>query len=328
MINNVTFHSLRRPVRQGSALIIMLLIISVISTASFSITALALSEFRKAGALQDSVAAYYSAESGIEHGLMQYRLWKDAELSREAYQDVHAGLPVSQAHIPTKSPSQGQPQTFRLSGGSGAGYAVNAGDKGTAWYDLKMWYRNNVIGKVQNEADPASKPVVDETLSPRVYRDSAVQFSVKGADSLELAWQADPDTLQRESIPGGLPNIDGVDYPYFVELILSTSDSTCPSNLRLERVIFEAHRSFPVAFNCDYETLRIKPWGLPYVQYSLVLRANNQNTKFDNQISSILSTGYVGKAKRTLQVDINRSSGSLLEAADFLILSGDKNLNY
>lgn len=311
--------------RQGSALIITLLMITVIASVSFSVTALSLSEFRKAGNLQDSIAAYYAAESGIEHGLMEYRLWHDAEISREVYDFVRKK--DSQYKIPTGS--EGSAQTFRLTGADNSvkpGFVTSTGDKGKSWYDLKMFYRGDKIGELNSRGDP----VVDSVKSPRVFRDSAAEYAIEGAKTLKIAWRPDPATLANP--PAILPPSE---FRYFLELIFTLTDpESCPDAknkiLPVGEDLLLTNLKKEVELTCNYyRSVRIKPWNMPYAQYSLALVDKDRKPmKIDQQKTTLQSTGYSGQSKRTLELNLSRTIGTVFESSDFLFLSADKPLQF
>lgn len=335
---NKLFNLNRVSPRPGSALVITLLMVSIISTITFSITALSISEFRKASNLQDSIAAYYAAESGIEHGLLQQRLWRDAEISRETYQYIKANavteLPqnVIPNVIPTADRKKGSPQTFRLSGTPG--FVGSGGDKGTSWYDLKMYHRVPNLGLLNADG----RPYVDPAKSPRVYRDSALEISLDGASALDIAWDVDPKTSQ-DVREGREPVGEGIDF--FVEIILTANASEVGKSCRnsQERVIrfysklsghdARIHETDPIEFGtCRYRSARIKPWNMKYMQYGIKLQKNNEDILMDSGFTTIESTGYTGKSKRTLRVDVSRTNQTILESEDFLFLSADGLLEF
>lgn len=316
--------------RTGSALVITLLMISILSTVSFSITALAISEFRKSSAIQDSVAAYYAAESGLEHGLLQNRLWRDAELSKEVYDYVRTTevTSIPQDKVPTKDLKTGTPASFRVGGSLPPGYINSGEENGSSWYDLKVYYRGPEIGKVENGV-----PKVDPDKSPRIYRDSALDINVKGASELRIAWEPDPVAVV-EARKSPLPprNIY-----YFVEVMLTanskTMNSSCQKPVGRELLIVDAasgEKSRRIPFKgCNYETARIKPWNMSYMQYSIALVDDRgEHVKLDNTLTFIQATGGSGKAKRTLEVALPRSNKTILEAEDFLFISADEKLSF
>jgi len=66
--------------QRGTALIIAILLISAIGAVGFSFGRVFLSEFANARLHENSIVAFYSAESGIEEGFLRYRYSKNAEV--------------------------------------------------------------------------------------------------------------------------------------------------------------------------------------------------------------------------------------------------------
>ncbi len=303
--------TISRRSRQGSALVITILIITIITTLSFTATGLALSEFRKVAVLQDSISAYYTAEAGIEHGLMQQRLWKNAELSKEYYAALQSPSadPQSVGDLDT-------PQMYLLSGLNRfvLGNALPADNP--LWYGLKMRYKNDHIGSLTSSKQPVIGPA-----SPRLFRDSAMQLAVpKGARRVAIAWEP----------TGGNTTIrPGLDFSYFLEITI-TYKKIGTEALQVDHQIISSSQLLSTGSPNDItlpdgtESIRIKPWDMDSVLLSLVMYdANSQPLLFDRQVTTINATGTVGQAKRTIDVSINRSSQNLLEASDFLLLTGD-----
>lgn len=298
--------------RKGSALIITVFLITVIASVSFAVTALTIAEFRKVASLQDSIGAYYAAEAGIEQGLLQYRLFHDAEISKEIYAKIQSNEQPKQEDSPTEKASDGTPQTYRLDGLEGGPQFTNDRSKlGRAWYELKMWYKDDHIGDV----DGSGKPIIGPN-SRFISRDSALQISVpQGAENVNLAWEErNPSPRRPEEISP---------FQFFLELIFSsTEDST------LSRIVIDdgKPRQLPRLVPLGTEVFRLKPWDMEAVKYSLTFTKGNTNLKFDNQVSYVEATGHVGKAKRKLQVGINRTAGTIIESEDFLLFSGGDQL--
>lgn len=309
--------------RRGSALVMTILIVGVIASVAFSITALTLTEVRKASALQDSIGAYYTAEAGIEHGLMQYRLYHDAEISKELYNKIHANQTLTNTDSPTEV--RGTPQNYRIDGVKNVdplldqqrpGFLLNnnLSQKGYAWYGLKMWYKGDRIGDV----DASNNPVLGNN-SKKILRDSALQLTIpNGTTQAVIAWEPDPTAASNSLRPE-------TGFRYFIETIItSVADS------ELDRQIFShLDRTRPTNIIrldniAGAKNLRIKPWDMSHMRYSIVFKDSSNNlVDFDNQISFIEATGYVGQAKRKLRIGINRATGTILESGDFLLLSGD-----
>lgn len=60
--------------QRGSALIITMLVVAAISTAAFGISRIFLADVRVAASLENALKSYYSAEAGVEEGLVRYRI--------------------------------------------------------------------------------------------------------------------------------------------------------------------------------------------------------------------------------------------------------------
>lgn len=132
---------------KGTALIITLLVITVISTIAFSVARLMIAEIRMTTGLEDSMGAYYAAEAGIEQGLLMWRYDHDVEL-------------------PTKATaSNGKPQEYTLSDISS--------------YDLKIWYRNDsYIEKASLEKDQSVEYTISNLSSLYLSCDKGCEAKV------------------------------------------------------------------------------------------------------------------------------------------------------
>jgi hypothetical protein len=60
--------------QRGSALIITMLVVTAISATAFGLSRIFLADVRIAASLEDSLKAYYTAEAGVEEGLLRYRI--------------------------------------------------------------------------------------------------------------------------------------------------------------------------------------------------------------------------------------------------------------
>lgn len=66
---------------KGSALLIAMIMVAAISAAAFGLGKLLLSDIRITSSLEDSTAAFYAAEAGIEHGLLKFRIDRTTEIT-------------------------------------------------------------------------------------------------------------------------------------------------------------------------------------------------------------------------------------------------------
>lgn len=318
--------------RKGSALIITMLLVTVIATVSFAISALTISEFRKTANLQDSVAAYYVAEGGIEHGLLEYRFWHDAQISQEYYKALHDNR-LGDLNGLSPTANDGKPQRFTLDGKTKttptgqkienlAGYVNDNDELGNSWYGLKMWYKGDRIG----DLDSNSLPIIGNN-SRLLSKDAALQFRVpSNAARAVVQWEPVNPIL---NAPG---------LGYFAEAI-TTRGSQTSRTVQAALGLSGSNGGKPnpnplwsIPMNSggfQATELRIKPWNMDAMRYSIIFQDGNHNiilNGLDTQRTYIEATGYSGKAKRQLRIGINRNAGNILESQDFLLYSGDSSL--
>lgn len=70
--------------RVGSAMLIAMLVVSIISAVGFGVVGITIRQLRQQGSVAASTRAYQAAEAGLEYGLLQYRLAKTARLGEGA----------------------------------------------------------------------------------------------------------------------------------------------------------------------------------------------------------------------------------------------------
>jgi hypothetical protein len=152
-----------------------------------------------------------------------------------------------------------------------------------------------------------------------LYRDSVVQVAAVGAKTMQLAWvPITPNTVARP----------GFDAKYFVEVVATGLRN---GQQATERTVIKDSmvgiQPYTITFGLDtVQSVRIKPWDMTAMKYSVALRDAQGQMQFDNQISYIESTGSAGRAKRTLRLGIDRASGTGLESQDFVLYSGNSSI--
>lgn len=82
---------IRKKREQGVALVLTIMVISLIIITASSIATLSIIELRASKTVDEQMAAYYVAESGIEHGLFLYNTRNKDELDKT--KDYGLGLP-------------------------------------------------------------------------------------------------------------------------------------------------------------------------------------------------------------------------------------------
>jgi len=288
----------------GNALLITMLVVVVISAIGLSVSRLTLSQVRQTSQLEDSVTAYYAAESGIEQGLLMWRYNRDVEvpanieggMSEQDQNAMRVDLDLMTVTYPTNILTE-IPQ-----------------DRKKSYYDLRVWYKNPIVASTSEEvvcSDASTsemctnpdRPIVDTGALPALEKDQAIEYNVEGLSDVTLEWD-------------------------FVTDYGAAGCDTC----RLEatgvsKEGFEVNKKFYtygqrsggiIDIN-NIKLLRLRVFGDSLKEYSLSIDAPN---KMSSRYSTIESLGYYGNAKRKLQIKIDRATGSILGPYDFLLFQG------
>lgn len=277
--------------KKGSALIITLLVITVVSAMIFSVGRLAVDELKMSTQLEDSDMAYYAAEAGIEAGLLMFRFNRDVELSQDCQS------PNACTSGPTLT--SGEPVKFDL------------GDNQS--FDLKIYYKQE--GGIGN-------PDLNDPFNPILKKDQPTQIS--GFENTDII------TLKYTT-----PCIDS-NFQGFCNTT-PAQDGEIAHGAEVKRIDANGEAIEPVLFYDEYEDgrastsgkdiplngaslIRIKPWNTD-IRYSITAEPiTTDPAKIGANTTYIDSTGYFGKSKRKLQIQVDRVSGTILGLYDFVIL--------
>lgn len=275
---------------RGSALIITLLVIMVISSIGLGVGRLTLSEIKQTSRMEDSAGAETAAESGIEHGLLLYRFNHDVQLSDQCPDPANC----------TISPTEtgGKPVSFDMGNG--------------VRYELKIWHRNGNDGtkSVESVSSESGKPALgqDQTAEYDLHNPGDDPDRATSLQNLTLSWEYEPPDhpltpQETENRKVEITPLDADNAPLAAGKYLSTS-----TEISANVILTNATR------------VRIKPWGGNLKQYTF--STTDPKAKLDHRMTIIESTGYFGNTKRKLQVKIDRASGTILGIGDFVIYSG------
>ena len=72
--------SKKSPLKKGTAFLLTMIVITVVSTVAMSVGRLMVSDLNMTTKLEESIVAYYAAEAGIEDGLWRIRDDKDIQI--------------------------------------------------------------------------------------------------------------------------------------------------------------------------------------------------------------------------------------------------------
>jgi four helix bundle protein len=292
---DVTLRNLPKSnLKRGSALIITLLIITVISAIGFGIGRLTIAEIKQSTRMEDSVGAESAAESGIEYGLLLYRYNHDVQLSKDC-PDASGNCNT----IPTGE-TINDAKNFDLGNG--------------ASFDLKIYYKASVVGN-PDDIDNASNPILSQDNTLEIRGDQP--FTFKYTTPCSSSVRSNPsDTLNGKKCAETASL--GSTLAHGVEIKAVNSGFYSLPNQRLDDLPID------VSSLSNDDIVRIKPWNTD-IRY--VAQVNMPGAKMDAGITYIESTGYFGNTKRKLQTKINRASGSLLGIFDFVLYSGTGNID-
>lgn len=301
--------------KRGSAILIALLFMAVASTIILGVGKIALNEIRNAISADETVSAFYAAEAGIEHAMI--------ELNRNQNFIISPNQPLR----------------------------VNLGDPNSPqnkYYDLEV--TNRATTGNPNE------------VSDYIYRDETKEYDVTGQGNLLLEWDLDRGTnlakCDRRSVAGE-NFVDLANYFNLIEWRLFNEGDEVANDPRqqliktgLNSLAFRGH-DIHTALTQHSVQIPISSVAGP-VKLRLRLFVVNQNfrsfptdidrtspdqdyncrtdfklsgsTAIDQGETTILSTGYYGRTKRTLKYDISNADRRVLSIFDYSIFVGEGEL--
>jgi len=189
--------------RKGAALIVAILLASIIGSAAIGVTALAFRQVNIAETYNNGLVAFYSAESGLEQGLLYNKYDKNVEIPEtilttflpdsnnlkrrpaNAYRNFMADN-SSIMRTPLHSPVTPDDKK-----GLTVGYL--AGDRNQV-YDLQSFYKQAYVGSdltapigVIDEKDLTKPEYNDPTY--KIAKDNAESFTINSTGAIHLYWK-------------------------------------------------------------------------------------------------------------------------------------------
>lgn len=291
-----------RPARRGSALLFVLIIMASVVTVVVGTQRLSLVQFSQTARQEDNQYALYAAKAGVEDGLLRFRHQRDVETAEANVHRYNVTTGQSAGEIPLGSITQNNPNGFPY-------------DPDHQYYDVAINFRTDKVGDFN----------FNTGVPPPLAKDDYLEltgFSNEGTYYLRYAFQfVGNDCLAKGA---------------FVQIQQITESSGLQTNLDQVTVVLGAQNPVDSAVtnsnllvrNASNLTnyFRIRPYHCD-VRYAfataLSLGGPDSGPKFDSLKTTITATGYYGRAKRTLQAEIDRKSGALLGIVDFNLYSGD-----
>lgn len=345
--------------KKGSALITTIMLLAVISTASFAIARLALIELKSGEIKAANQKAYYLAEGGIEEGLLRWRYDHQAELA----------IGTSTETASRESAKVWEQESFRDSAFDQA-LEVNNNLFMSNLISSKEYIGLTMYDKVERAvgnsmtADQLFRyfktPIINLTSylanRPDLYvgKDDKINFMVPGsgnnADDIQLVWRWDK-IANPGSATANQSWLSAAGASKFgIEIRLFEIDQDGLASNLLDKAVFSPSGSHNIAnsnkfgaLQCNDEQacqisikaafhtfadtkptlITISPLNANIVVGAFGMSSSGGSMEFADSISHIESIGVSGGRARGLETRINRQSGAILGLYDFVVFQGN-----
>jgi len=333
--------------KRGSAIIIAMLLISAVGTIAFSFSRSLFLEIANANLYENGTVAFYAAESGVEEGLLRFRLDRNSELpygvdktpteknqivrsnltDKEIYSDLTGGTDIKD--ISTIEPAS-MIYDLRINSKNsliGIPDGINPGKA-----DLSNFIANKDNGQFVIKRDESKKFDLTDVLAT-----SDINFKFKPLSSnnsliaplnekkcvlleMKLIGKDISGTKTEEKKTVFFSSFPGCDYSSVfakeklpLEFLRQYSlDGTTVAEIKNLKSIL-----WPTVLLSE-STLVIKPIGSD-IAFSIERKNPVSDPMVYGPLTKISSTGYYGDAARRLEVSIDRQSGTLYDLFDYVI---------
>ena len=270
--------------KRGDALLLTLLMLAVVAPMVFAVGTLTIMETRGAGRLQDSIAAYYAAEAGIEESLLNWKKDKD--------------------NVPD-IPKQNLTNLGATCTTTDCCYTVDVTDKGQS------------VGNFDQITDSTNPTLLQDNsieLDLSSNKPDDVFFKFNSTSGAKSNLPSDASCRYGIEVTYLLNNDAGFTHHVYCEnqnqqrIFLSTGATTLTGSQLTNN------------WGSTYK-IRIKPINTD-IQYAY--KTSNSNGLVPLQQISIKSTGEYNQTKRTLEIKLDRNSGKIIGLFDFVIYAGSE----
>jgi len=305
--------------KKGTALLLVMMVMAGLVTVIFGSQRVALVQHNQATAEEDSLYALYAAKAGINDGLLRWRNERNVETQpgKVFRFNLTTGQGVKDSSGKFIEIANDTPVTKPASPDYDFIYKPNH-----QIYDLSINFRTKTLGTEDLSSGTASTLTRGDTLelsgfAPNLNgRAYYLRYKLRPVDA---TCQKGSVQLQSFRVLG-----DGTRFGYDQKLVdLSAGGEFDSSSNGGNLVIYDPIVSLFTstirlrAYNCDVNYYLETATSADGV-------AGSDAPDFDGQKTIIISTGYYGRAKKTLVAEINRKSGQLLGIYDYTIYAGQK----
>lgn len=304
---------------QGSALLIVMVVVSVVATLSLTIIQLTLMSSRSVLLTEDGINAQIVAMAGIEDGLLRWKFNRNAEAPQKNPQNdctdyPHDGSDKFDRIILGADSDEGSNSKQCIS------QDRNPPSSSQMAYDIKMYHRLppgtvECVGTVPSHI--FGEDVACMNLDVALERDRTAEYTLEGLTSsnLMLYWKLDP-ILSPENIVLEVISLRDERGDTVVSSKANYALSNNPSN----NLTCDASRECRASFNIDNgDILRIKPFGADLIYYAI--EAGAAGDSLDTRFTTMDVTGYYGGVQRRLTLKLDRLTGQALPIYDFALFA-------
>lgn len=305
---------------QGSAIILALVIVSLVSVVAFSLSRVLVSEIKIETGLEDASGAYLTAEASLEDSLIEYR--KDHNYQCSADYAPSATACNSAGTDPKKIPfKDGNGNMLNTKAKQVALTALNTAPSGNAVSSGIVWW---------NAVSPSAKD------SEKVTQDDTIERDISG---LALDTSTFTPAVQNNTncgVPASAPYASLVQFCWnwdnpatakgmFIDIIDSNGNASPPcTTLGLGPAVTSIACSIPAS----PKTLRFHPLGSGLAAKStnttcpVAYCFNTFGRPMDTGTTTIDALGQFGRSQRKLEVVLDRNRDALVGEFDFAVFSG------
>ncbi len=338
--------------KRGSAIIIAMLLISAVGTIAFSFSRDLFIEIANTNLYENGTVAYYTAESGIEDGLLRLRLDRNAEVPFDLTKDQ---VLASDNRVIRSNLTENSVITTDLLSGSSQTQSDNL-DSASQIYDLKINAKTDIVspGHTANSTplvdlvnydktkDTAGNYLIkrDETKSfdlSNIFNTSDVNFWFRPLDSdvtLPAPFNEKKCVLLEAKIVG--QQISGAataenkivfysNYPGCDYTKVFAQNNLSAQYLRQYAISGDGTVKIQNIKSIVWPTvllaksfLAIKPIGAD-IAYAIERKDPASNDLMYGPTTKIESVGYYGDVARKLEADVDRQTGTLYDLFDYVI---------
>lgn len=332
--------------QRGSAILIAVLLLAALGGVAFGIGRMLYFDTGLANRYENSVIAYYAAESGIEEGMLRYRYDKNEQVPDSAGSFDNTRMNLNDLTLPTNAqttvpvghlPSNLQKRFYGMQMSYlGPYYGVNVNNY--AGFNMEDVKNSNYTDHNEFRIPRDENIKIDVTnLSPDKYPSNDLQLYVKpvlsSCTSQPISSVTDLQVTRHfiETKVTG-KNTQGNTEERKVALLMSTTTPT--RNTEISAVVIDSgvmkyqnllHSIKLSEFgNPDYSTfsdstsveLSLKAIGCDYF---IGMNPSPLTNMISQPFTLIKSTGYYGGQTRTLEAKIDRQAGTVYDLFDYVI---------